>query len=145
MTPEHVAYFDQLAKLIDCAQHVPFRKVELGGWQPRLNECHANVDYWVSQNPSSLAVRGWLFWRPGNSEQYMFMAHSIAEESEDLVDITPLDSNTLRSGLLFLRHTGSEDEFNAMKPLCSQVFYRPPLFHLHNEIHSEGLDEDSED
>jgi hypothetical protein len=75
----------------------------------------------------------------------MFMAHSIIEEPEGLVDITPLDSNTLGNGLLFIRHTGNEDEFNAMKIPCSQVLYPPPLLHLDGGLHSEGLEKDSDD
>ena len=75
----------------------------------------------------------------------MFMAHSIIEEPEGLVDITPLDPNTSRSGLLFLRHTGNENEFNTMKTPCCQVFYPPPLLPLDHDIHCDELDEDDED
>jgi hypothetical protein len=40
-----------------------------------------------------------------------------------LVDITPIDENTSREGLRFLRHHGTEEEFNVIKIPCSQVYY----------------------
>jgi hypothetical protein len=39
------------------------------------------------------------------------------------VDITPIDENTPREGLRFLRHVGTEEEFNVLKLPFSQFFY----------------------
>jgi hypothetical protein len=50
----------------------------------------------------------------------------VVEENGELIDITPIDKNTPREGLLFLTHPGSEAEFAVMKTACSQVLY-PPL------------------
>ena len=47
----------------------------------------------------------------------------MVDESGHLVDITPIDENTPREGLRFLRHTGSAEEFNTMKVPLSQFFY----------------------
>ena len=51
------------------------------------------------------------------------MAHSVVDELGVLVDITPIDENTPREGLQFLRHRGTEDEFNVLKVPFSQCFY----------------------
>jgi len=53
------------------------------------------------------------------------MAHSVVEENGQLFDITPLDRNTPREGLVFLKHHGTEEEFLRMKTTCSNVLYPP--------------------
>jgi hypothetical protein len=65
------------------------------------------------------------FWPPGLAGHYTFMAHSVLDEKGQLVDITPLDLNTPREGLAFLRHLGTEEDFSAMKTPCSIVLYPP--------------------
>jgi hypothetical protein len=40
------------------------------------------------------------------------MAHSVVDENGQLVDITPLDPNTPREGLVFLKHLGTEEDFS---------------------------------
>jgi hypothetical protein len=53
------------------------------------------------------------------------MAHSVVDENGQLVDITPLDPNTPREGLVFLNHLGTEEDFSVMKTHCSVVRYPP--------------------
>jgi hypothetical protein len=127
MGNDYSEYFRELHDRASTAVKVPFRAVTLAGWQPKLNDCHGNAKFWVENKPATTVVRGWLFWRqPNEASQYVFMAHSVLDESGQLVDITPLDPNTPRDGLVFLRHLGTEADFQAMKIACSQVFY-PPL------------------
>jgi len=54
------------------------------------------------------------------------MAHSVVGMIGELVDITPIEANTPREKLLFLRHLGSNAEFEPMKTACAEVVY--PLF-----------------
>ncbi len=124
MSPEYDAYFRQLLERVKVGTKVPFREVRLNGWEAKLNDCHANVDYWIQHHPETKAVRGWLFWEPDEVGQCHFMAHSVLDESGSLVDITPIDRNTPRYGLLFLGHLGTE-EFSRTRIICSQVLYPP--------------------
>lgn len=117
------SYFSGLMERESDAERVPFREVSRGDWSPKKNDCHNNVDYWVMHYPEVKAVRGWLFWGPGADGRYHIMAHSVADELGVLVDITPIDENTPRDGLQFLRHLGTEDEFNVLKVPFSQCFY----------------------
>ena len=107
------------------ANTVPFREVRLNGWQPEMNDCHCNVDFWIAHNPQSNAVRGWLFWGPNKAGQFIIIAHSILDENGLLIDIAPLDPNTPRDGLLFLKHLGMEEDFSVMKTAHTQVIYPP--------------------
>lgn len=107
---------------MNLAASVPFREVRLNGWEPKRNDCHRNVDFWVRHHPEIKPVRGWLFWELNHAGQRLIMAHSILDENGQLVDITPLR----RNGLLFLKHCGTEEEFSAIKTHCAQVSY-PPL------------------
>jgi hypothetical protein len=117
------AYFRELLESESQAATVFFKAVWLNGWEPKKNDCHNNVDYWVARCPGTKAVRGWLFWGPGPDGRYNIMAHSVMDEAGVLTDITPIDENTSRDGLRFLRHCGSVEEFNVMKGPCSQLFY----------------------
>jgi hypothetical protein len=125
---EHDIYFQRLIERLSLAAKVPFREVQLDGWEAKMNDCHGNVDFWVQHHPETKPVRGWLFWSANEAGQYLFMAHSVLEESGQLTDITPLDRNTPRDGLLFLKHEGTEQDFSAMKTRCSQVLYPPLAF-----------------
>jgi hypothetical protein len=118
-------YFRHLLEHVELATKVPFRAVTHGAWTTKKNDCHGNVDQWVKFCPNTKAVRGWLFWEPNEAHQYNLMAHSVIEENGALVDITPIDENTPREGLWFLRHSGSEEAFAAIIKRCSQVFYPP--------------------
>jgi len=128
MHDEYNAYFQRLLGCVSLAAKVPFREVRLDGWEPKMNDCHGNVDFWVQHHPETKPVRGWLFWSANEAGQHLFMAHSVLDENSQLADITPLDPNTPRGGLLFLKHEGTEQEFSAMKTACSQVLYPPLTF-----------------
>jgi hypothetical protein len=133
---DYTAYFQQLLERVNSAVTVPFREVQLNGGAPKLNDCHGNVDRYVKNHPGAKAVRGWLFWPPNGAGQYNFMAHSGVDEDGQLVDITPLDRNTPREGLVFLKHLGAEEDFSVMKTPCSRVLY-PPF--TYDEWHDSQL------
>jgi len=61
---DSIAYFQQLNERVDSAAAVEFREVQLNGWEPKMNDCHGNVDFWVGHHPETKAVRGWLFLAP---------------------------------------------------------------------------------
>ena len=128
MLGDYDAYFRKLLERVNLAVKVPFREVRLNGWEPKISDCHANVDHWVQHHPETTAVRGWLIWGSNEAGQYRIIAHSVLDESGDLVDITPIDQNTPRDGLLFLRHLEKEEDFSAMKISCSEVLYPPISF-----------------
>jgi hypothetical protein len=65
-----------------------------------------------------LAVLG-----PGEDGRYNIMGHSLFDEADALVDITPIDENTPRERLRFLWHDGCEEEFDAMGVRPSQFLY----------------------
>ena len=138
------SYFRELLERESEATGVPFRKVGYGEFEPKKNDCHNNVDYWVAHHPEVKAVRGWLFSGPGTDGRYNIMAHSVVDAAGVLVDITPIDGNTPREGLRFLRHHGSAEEFNAMKGPFSQFFYPFIKFEEWREsqlpIHEEETD-----
>jgi len=75
---------------------------------------------------------------PHGASQYTFMAHPVVDE---LVDITPLDPNTPREGLVFLKHLGKEEDFSAMKMTCSVVLYPPATFDEWRENQAAALGE----
>ncbi len=63
MAYDYTVYFQQLHERVDSAVKVPFRDgVTFNGWEPKMNDCHGNVDFWVRHHSESTAVRGWLFW-----------------------------------------------------------------------------------
>jgi len=123
MCDEYRFYFEQLLTRMNSAVKVPFREVRFDGWEPRISDCHSNVDLWVHHHPETKPVRGWLFWPPNAAGQYTIMAHSVLEEDGQLVDITPLQRDISRDGLLFLKQLGTEADFLAMKAAYSQVFF----------------------
>jgi hypothetical protein len=107
-----------------------------------------NVDGWIATNPESKAVCGWLFWPPDETGRCTFMAHSVVDESGELVDITPIDPNTSRTGLLFLTHLGTEAMFSTMKISHAQVLYPPLNFSEWRESQSiafEDMSSNSDD
>ena len=141
MRDEYNTYFQQLLEGESVAAKVPFREVQLNGWEPRKGDCHGNVDFWIRHHPETKAVRGWLFWKPDAAGRYLIMAHSVLDENGQLVDITPIDQNAPRDGLLFLKHLGTEEDFSAMKISCSQVFYPPVTFNEWQESQVAALGE----
>jgi len=97
----------------------------MDGWDPAPSKCHEDVDHWVRHHPECNAVRGWMFWPPGETGRCRFMAHSGIEENGVLVDITPIGPNMIRVALVFLRHSGKEDDFHPMMTVCAEVLYPP--------------------
>ena len=65
--------------------------VEIGDWQPQLNDCHANVTEACAHDPSYLPVRGWLYFDFGGLiDRVQFLAHSAIRAPDGVVyDITP--------------------------------------------------------
>jgi hypothetical protein len=121
MSTDYSEYFRQLYHRVETAVSVPFREVSIEGWLPALNKCHDNVDHWVRFHPECKAVRGWIFWPKVSLGRSTFRAHSVVEKNGVLFDVTPIDKNTPREGLLFLTHLGGEEEFESMKTSCSEV------------------------
>ena len=138
---DYTVYFQDLLERMDAALAVEFRPVLLDGVEPKLNDCHGNVDCWVTNHPETRAVRGWLFWPPDAAGRYLFMAHSVVEEKCELFDITPIDRNTPRDTLVFLKHLGTEEDFKAIRTICSQVLYPPMTQEEWRESQSPGPDE----
>lgn len=64
------------------------------------------------------------------------MAHSVIEENSRLVDITPIDPNTPREALVFLRHPGTEADFDLMKTDCAGVLYPQPTWEQFQANHN---------
>jgi hypothetical protein len=143
MHQQRNTYFQQLVERVDSAVKVPFRKVRLDGVEPKLNDCHGNVHCWIRTHPETSAVRGWLFWPPDPAGRYRFMAHSVVDENGQLVDLTPIDPNTLREGLRFLRHEGAEKDFESMKIVCSEVLYPPMTIEELQASHLVDLEEEA--
>lgn len=50
----YTAYF-QLRERVNSAVRVPFREVQLNGEEPRLNDCHRNMDCGVKNHPETCA------------------------------------------------------------------------------------------
>lgn len=70
---------------------VQLAEARIGDWQPRINDCHANVSIWALSQPGYLAVRGWLFFDYAYALPFVqFLAHSVVRTPEGaLIDITP--------------------------------------------------------
>jgi hypothetical protein len=141
---DYTAYFDQLLKHVDSAVSVPSHPARLDGRELQRNKCHDNVDSWVQQHPERKAVRGWLFWPANEAGRYRFMAHSVVEENGELFDITPIDENE-RKGLVFLKHLGTEADFEPMKTVCSDVLYPPIMMDEWREGQLTALEEEVQD
>jgi hypothetical protein len=108
------SYFDALcARLPDQAERVGFHPVAPGGWQPKRNDCHANVKAFVEGNPEYRPVRGWVV------NTWLLDAHSVVcDEEGTLWDITFPD--LAAQGILFIRHDGTDEEFLEIRNLRSQ-------------------------
>lgn len=137
---DYIAYFQQLLERVNSAVTVRSCEVQLNEGKPKLNDCHRNVG-WIENHPETKAVRGWLFWPPNDAGQYNFMAHSVVDENAQLVDITPLDPNTTREGLVFLRHLGKEEDFLVMKTRCSTVLYPPFSYDEWHDSQLSGVED----
>ncbi len=97
------------------AVRVPFKAAEPGNWSPRVAECHANVDRWVTDHAGCRAVRGWVTFYP-LLVGVRLTAHSVVEDANgNLLDVTPLEDERYRQGMRFVRHPGSECLFHALR------------------------------
>jgi len=139
MIPANVeSYFARLNERLGDAEHFPFKRVRIGDWEPLQNRCHDNVDRWVIENQGCEAVRGWLIGASSGDGGKMYIAHSIVREGGDSYDITPLNPPDLR--LQFLRHEGTQMEFDELKITWTGKFYPfyTDLLHESGEIRDEA-------
>ena len=122
MIPVHIeSYFAQLnARRMD-AVHIQFKAVKIEDWEPLPNRCHDNVDRWVAESLTRGAVRGWLIGATGGDGSTMYIAHSVVREGEELYDITPLNPPDLFPR--FLKHNGTQAEFDDLKITWTGLFY----------------------
>ena len=139
VTPAIESYFASLQSRLDEASRVPFKAVSIAEWLPLPSQCHKNVDYWIAGRLKSRRVRGWLTWGKDEAGSCLFIAHSIVDDNGILYDITPIDSNT--PPLIFLKHIGSREAFDAMQPTWSSSVY-PFIFEVPQE--SGEFEEDAE-
>jgi len=70
---------------------------QLGNFIPTENDCHGNVDRWVSLHPQQKAVRGYLI-----INDCIFNKHSVVETGTELLDITPRLTNDAKNLLRFI-------------------------------------------
>ena len=95
---------------------VAFVEVELEGWEPSEQDCHANVDHWVliqlledTKSVEWKAVRGWFYLERSRRGCPSFIAHSVLETPKGtLIDITPTQAATR---FPFIRHKGRPGAF----------------------------------
>jgi hypothetical protein len=75
------------------------------------------VDRWVEANPGTTAVRGWVTYADYGIARGL-AAHSVVQGTDgQLFDITPLESEYIRSTMQFIRHVGDEQTFFEMEKL----------------------------
>jgi hypothetical protein len=101
----------------------------------QFNECHANAERYVAENPECRVVGGWLL--EDFADFSYFNAHSVVQtEDGSLLDPTPL-----RSVCSFLPYWGTEDEFAALRHNRPRVQYPHPDYEL---SHEPQVDESNE-
>lgn len=97
---------------MDEARVVPFTRREPVGWTFKSGECYANVDGWVRDNSTSIAVRGWLVFDWPLLSIVRFTPHSVIEEADGrLIDITPSQASRRYP---FLRHDEGSEAFDKL-------------------------------
>jgi hypothetical protein len=115
-------YFAALHARRHGALPIRHRDVSVPGWSPQQNKCHDNVDFWVKLNPHLRPVRGWMVLSEDASGHCLYEAHSIIEDNGELYDISI--PGLLCHGIRFLKHSGSEEDFQAILKLnLNQVPY----------------------
>jgi len=98
------------------SDRIPFLTVSIGDWEPKVGECHQNVDTWVKARPDCMAVRGWVTYACFGDNSTGLTAHSVVQFADgELLDITPLEREGLRGGMRFVRHLGDEESFTVEK------------------------------
>jgi hypothetical protein len=101
----------------------------------QFNECHANAERYVAENPGCCVVRGWLL--EDFADFSYFNAHSVVQiEDGSLLDPTPL-----RSACSFLPYWGTEDEFAALRHNRPRVQYPYTDYELSHEPPEDEPDE----
>jgi hypothetical protein len=83
----------------------------------QFNECHANAERYVAENPRCRVVGGWLL--EDFADFSYFNAHSVVQ----LEDGSLLDPTSLRRVCPFLPHWGTQDEFAALRHNRPRVQY----------------------
>jgi hypothetical protein len=97
------------------AVSVPFVKVSIDEWIPKISDCHNNVDRWVAAYPDCEAVRGWISYISFGQVGEQLTAHSIVRNPDGtLIDITPVCQGAPRGGA-FIEHRGDMALFAALK------------------------------
>jgi len=118
-------YFDALHERRGEALEIAKRSAAFrNGDTPVANDCHANVDRWIIENPGHAAVRGWLI-VSDMGLCCMYAAHSVVAAPDGvLFDITPLPSGyTFR----FLPHAGSDADFPGSEKRWSNITWPMPM------------------
>ncbi len=131
--PEETPYFDDLVARFKEGIQMPLVSYADAGF----GLCHVNAAKYALNNPGHAVVKGWWL-QPVMGERYRVLAHSVVETSAgDLKDVTPLGNETDRGSLRFLRHRGSDEEFERLR--ANPEYYHPPVS-LHLE-HSRSPDD----
>jgi hypothetical protein len=121
------AYETDICLRLKDAKIIPFREVAVGGWRPKVAECHENVDAWVQANPQSRAIRGWVVFASYGGDALGLTAHSIVKGPDgELFDITPMQNERDQRPLHFIAHVGDEQLFLEMRKGIGISFTCPP-------------------
>jgi hypothetical protein len=109
---DRASYEADICDRLQHAECIPFRSASLEEWKPEVADCHRNVDAWVKAHPDCKAVRGWVTYAWFSDNSTGLTAHSVVQGADgELFDITPLERESLRSGMRFIRHVGDEESF----------------------------------
>jgi hypothetical protein len=112
VTINRADYEADVCRRLSQAEHIPFKQVSIGDWRPQVAHCHVNVDTWVKANGGAVPVRGWVTYASFGELGVGLTAHSIVQNPDgELFDITPLESEWVRSGMRFIRHVGDDRAF----------------------------------
>ncbi|MDE3795833.1 hypothetical protein CN155_10205 [Sinorhizobium meliloti] len=105
----------------EVAVRVPFMAVSMAAWEPKVADCHENVDHWVRHHPGCTAVRGWLVYASYGSDDFGYTAHSVVRGPDgNLFDITPTTDPDYQRGR-FVIHVGDEHTFLEMRHLNKEI------------------------
>ena len=108
---------------------VPRKMIEIHGWRPEPNECHANASTCAAVDPRVTAVRGWLICEYPGAVYLRFTAHSVIElDDGELVDITPVPPLIWKYP--FLRANVPDSEFHAISDALISAHGYAHLDHL---------------
>lgn len=107
------AYAARLFARIGDAVMLQRVEVNLDGWTPQLNECHANATEIHSRNGAYVPVRGWLYFDFGGLlDRVQFLAHSaVLTPDGELCDVTP---SVASQDYPFISAEESEEDYAAL-------------------------------